>query len=136
MPEHPGRVVTLIADADETCVGMAYLVPMEAVLATFEQLDHREKNGYQRCRQTLYLRDGRRVPGLVYIAPVDNFAYLGEAPLRDIAQQIIRSHGPSGSNLEYLLQLTSALRNLNAHDPHVFELECQVRQLQSEAGGA
>src|SRR5210317_2240522 len=40
----PGRVVTLIEDAEAVCGGIAYLV--EAPV--FEQLDEREKNGYLR----------------------------------------------------------------------------------------
>ncbi|MEM9622561.1 MAG: gamma-glutamylcyclotransferase [Pseudomonadota bacterium] len=134
VPEQPGRVVTLTPSQD-TCVGMAYLVPMEAVQATFEKLDYREKNGYARHQQILTLcrdDDTHAVEGLVYIATADNFAYLGEAEPDVIARQILRSHGPSGSNLDYLLQLADALRALDADDPHVFELEYRVRHLMGE----
>ena len=123
VPEQPGRVVTLIANAGQDCSGMAYLIEAEVVSATFEQLDHREKNGYERVVTDLHLQDGRRVSGLVYIAPVDNFAYLGEAQLTEIAAQIVRSSGPSGRNIDYLTDLAAALRRLNAHDEHVFALE-------------
>jgi cation transport protein ChaC len=123
VPEQPGRVVTLIPEADEHCPGMAYLLESAVVTSTFEQLDHREKNGYQRVATDLHLQDGRTVNGLVYIAPVDNFAYLGEAELAVIAAQIIRSSGPSGRNIDYLTDLAEALRRLNAHDEHVFALE-------------
>ena len=41
---NPGRVVTLIEEADALCGGIAYLV--EAPV--FRQLDEREKNGYLR----------------------------------------------------------------------------------------
>src|SRR5690625_3916499 len=52
-PEHPGRVVTLVA-CDETCVGMAYRVAPD----TFDHLDVREKNGYLRFETPLYFLDG------------------------------------------------------------------------------
>ena len=123
MPERPGRVVTLIADAAHFCDGMAYLIEAHTVTRTFEALDHREKNGYERATAALHLQDGRAVTGLVYIAPMHNFAYLGEAELSDIAAQIIRSSGPSGRNIDYLLELADALRALHADDEHVFELE-------------
>ncbi|XOV83167.1 MAG: gamma-glutamylcyclotransferase [bacterium] len=123
VPEKPGRVVTLIPQANARCQGMAYLLPRQTVTHTFEQLDHREKNGYSRIQVELHLNDGTQVEGLVYIATQGNFAYLGEAPLADIARQIVSSRGPSGHNLEYLQQLASALRQLGADDPHVFELE-------------
>ena len=123
VPEQPGRVVTLVPDEHQRCTGMAYLIHAETVTSTFEQLDHREKNGYERITTDLHLADGRAVPGLVYIAPVDNFAYLGEADIRDIAEQIIQCTGPSGRNIDYLTELAQALRKLDACDDHVFELE-------------
>lgn len=123
VPDQPGRVVTLIAETDQHCAGMAYLIEAAVVASTFEQLDHREKNGYQRVATDLHLQDGRAVNGLVYIAPVNNFAYLGEAELSEIAVQIIQSSGPSGRNIDYLTDLAQSLRQLNAHDDHVFELE-------------
>ena len=129
VPDRPGRVVTLIPEADQHCAGMAYLIEAAVVTSTFEQLDHREKNGYQRVATDLHLHDGRAVNGLVYIAPVDNFAYLGEAELAEIATQIIRSSGPSGRNIDYLTDLAQALRRLNAHDEHVFELESMALSL-------
>jgi glutathione-specific gamma-glutamylcyclotransferase len=129
LPERPGRVVTLVPAEQEHCIGMAYLLEAAVVEYTFEQLDHREKNGYDRVVTDLYLHDGRQVQGLVYIAPVNNFAYLGEANLHDIAHQILHSQGPSGRNIDYLLELAEALRKLNAHDEHVFELESLAQSL-------
>jgi cation transport regulator ChaC len=130
MPDAPGRVVTLIEDHTAACDGMAYLVDREVADETFSQLDHREKNGYERHRVRLeFHQSGEDAEGVVYIAPIDNFAYLGPAPLAEIASQIHRSVGPSGPNLEYLLELASALRDLNADDEHVFELEAAVRAL-------
>jgi cation transport regulator ChaC len=43
--------------------------------------------------------------------------------LPQIAAQIERSLGPSGSNREYLLELARALRELGIEDEHVFALE-------------
>ncbi len=128
LPHAPGRVVTLIQDSEGHCDGMAYLVDEETAANTFARLDHREKNGYRRLGVTLRFReDGTRSPGIVYIAPVGNFAYLGPAPVPQMARQIREASGPSGRNLDYLLALAEALRALDAHDPHVFELEAAVR---------
>ena len=132
VPEQPGRVVTLIPQPDTHCTGKAYLIEAEVVQRTFERLDHREKNGYERVHTTLNLHDGRAVEGLVYIAPRNNFAYLGEAPLPEVAQQILHSVGPSGRNIDYLFDLADALRELQAHDPHIFELESLVKAMQEQ----
>ena len=128
-PEHPGRVVTLVPQPDAICSGMLYHIDARVVSATFENLDHREKNGYQRIEADFRLSDERMVPGVVYIASTDNEAYLGEASLETIARQIIDSHGPSGPNLDYLLQLADGLRAINAQDEHVFSLEAKAREL-------
>ena len=159
VPGRPGRVVTLVRTGGGHCDGMAYRVDRATVSRVFENLDHREKNGYQRFDvelqtdtvavgaasrpRSLWMstrvlgsdaedrgREAAPTGGLeavVYIAPTDNFAYLGPAPIHQMARQIATSHGPSGSNRDYLLELAEALRALNAHDEHVFELESAVR---------
>ena len=49
----------------------------------------------------------------------------GSAPAlgNEMAEQIRRSVGPSGTNMEYLRELAAALRELGIDDPHVFGLE-------------
>lgn len=68
-------------------------------------------------------------PALVYIANPSNCHWLGEAPLSDIATQIVSSSGPSGHNVEYLLRLASFMREFipEAEDAHLFTLEYMVR---------
>ena len=134
VPDAPGRVVTLIPELDAVCVGRAYLIEAHVAEQTFADLDHREKNGYERVHADLALDDGRRVPGLTYIATAENFAFLGDAPLASIARQIAVSVGPSGHNADYLFELAGALRDLAVEDTHVFELEAQVRSLFAEKG--
>lgn len=138
VPEAPGRVVTLIRDPKGCCYGMAYLVDAAVIDETFAALDHREKNGYERHAVRLTFGApgaaaeadaSAGADGVVYIAPVGNFAYLGPAPLPDIARQIHGSTGPSGRNIDYLNELARALRALGAEDDHVFELETAVRSL-------
>jgi len=132
LPHEPGRVVTLIKEERGFCDGVAYLVDREVAEETFSQLDHREKNGYERHRVRLEFHDRPDRPdGLVYIAPIDNHAFLGPAPVDQMAAQIHRSEGPSGRNVDYLLELATALRALDAHDEHVFELEAAVKELAS-----
>ena len=125
--DSPGRVVTLISMPGTHCDGVAYLIDH----AVFEHLDHREKNGYARNEVDLQFASDR-ARGMVYIAHRDNHAFLGESPLGVIARQILTSRGPSGTNREYLYELAAALRNLDADDPHVFELEAHVRTLEAD----
>ncbi|MHB1272579.1 MAG: gamma-glutamylcyclotransferase [Rhodanobacter sp.] len=133
-PNAPGRVVTLIAEPDAVCAGMAYLITPR----TFSQLDAREKNGYLRLATEFSLDDGRHVEGLVYIATADNAAFLGPAGEHEIARQIAASHGPSGPNRDYLMHLAAALRELGTQDAHVFGIERELAGLigHEDAGAA
>ncbi len=132
VPDAPGRVVTLIPDLAGSCDGMAFRIPPDEVAGVVEQLDYREKNGYERhqidCQLAPVECGGKVLPAttvncLVYLAGQSNHAFLGEAPMAQIAAQIERSQGPSGSNREYLLELAAALREHSLEDEHVFELE-------------
>ena len=138
VPGAPGRVVTLVRGADpgEACWGMAYRVETGAADGILAGLDHREKGGYQRFEVDLcFAEDGvpedgapaKPQPGLMYVAGADNVEYLGRADVPSIARQISRSHGPSGSNVEYVLRLAPSLRDMGARDEHVFEVEAALR---------
>lgn len=124
VPGAPGRVVTLVPAHEERCWGMAYRVHPRHEAEVLARLDHREQGGYERHEASLVFSDGRaEVDGaLLYVATSDNENYLGPAPLEHIAAQVCRSHGPSGSNEEYVLELAAALLTLGASDEHVFAL--------------
>ncbi|WP_242520977.1 gamma-glutamylcyclotransferase [Halomonas litopenaei] len=145
-PDAPGRVATLVREEGASCLGMAYLIGPEAL----SPLDLREKNGYLRASVTLHFVDHgtngdqprnqhqvsatpQTATGLVYIASSDNPAYLGDAPVDHIVQQIARSHGPSGPNSDYLLNLADALSGLGGDDAHVFQLAQRLRQRMRQA---
>ncbi len=122
-PHAPGRVVTLVPDPEESCEGVAYLIDEAVAEATFAGLDHREKNGYERHEVRLEFRCGGTCDGIIYIASAGNLAYLGPAPEAEMVEQIRRSAGPSGANIDYLRELAAALQVLEIDDPHVFTLD-------------
>jgi len=75
----------------------------------------------------------------VYIGTADNPSYLGPAPLKEIAETIATSAGPSGPNDEYLFRLCDAMRVMvpGGHiDPHLTQLERLVLEYQRECATA
>jgi len=129
VPGAPGRVVTLVDAPGERCWGHAYkLDPFdeERVLAG---LDHREKGGYERLELPVNFDEKSREPGITYHAGRSNADYLGEASIHDIACQVIAASGPSGPNIDYVLQLEKALAKMNAPDAHVNEVASMIRAI-------
>lgn len=122
LPDDPGRVVTLVDSPGTWCEGRAFLVGPEV----FDHLDHREKNGYTHLDVRIHFAQST-VSGVTYHAPAGNPAFLGDAPVEEIAEQIARCSGESGRNLDYLRELARSLRQLGVQDAHVFALEAQLQ---------
>ena len=126
-PEQPGRVVTLVSEADAICWGIAYRLSAPERARVLEGLDYRERGGFVREEAAVKLHRGNPgrpevVRALIYLATPENANYLGPAPLPRIAEQVERCHGPSGSNREYVLELARSLSEIGADDDHVFAL--------------
>jgi glutathione-specific gamma-glutamylcyclotransferase len=120
IPGAPGRVVTLLPAAPhERCWGTVYRVEPGREDEVLAGLDVREQGGYERRNVEVVDTRGSTTDALVYLATPTNPDWLGEAPLEAIAQQVLRSVGPSGPNLEYVLRLAEALAAMGANDPHV-----------------
>ncbi|MEX2453520.1 MAG: gamma-glutamylcyclotransferase [Rhodospirillaceae bacterium] len=139
VPEAPGRVVTLVPDAGAVCWGRAYLIAGEGRDEVISHLDYREKGGYSLHDVDIRFprHSAEAAAGLIYIAGPGNPNWLGDAPLDEIAQQVARSRGPSGHNVEYVVELARALRAIGADDGHVFALADRVAAVAAEerAGG-
>lgn len=127
MPEAPGRVVTLVRSIGSVCRGLAFRLRHEDRDQVLADLDHRERGGYRRILTRLFVGDDQCVRGLIYMADEANPNFLGPAPVPTIAEQIRAARGASGPNVEYVRRLAESLRELGAHDPHVFALEARLR---------
>jgi len=122
--EAPGRVVTLLAETNAQTWGMAYQIAPENSDEILDQLDYREKAGYERHTVALHDTVERAVfaDGLIYIASPGNPNFVGESSLEEVAAIARVAHGPSGPNREYVLRLHEALVEMGASDDHVGDL--------------
>lgn len=131
VPGAPGRVATLIPNEDAQCWGRLYEIDDAIADDVRMALDHREQNGYTLVSTDVDVLNAAPlvcVPDVdFYVANADNPSFLGPAPMDEMAAQVIRSEGPSGHNIEYVLRLADALQDMGADDPHVFALAAAVR---------
>ena len=118
--------------------GVAFEIDKEDAESVRSHLDHRERGGYTKETVTFYPEDKKEKEIILdlYIGTEDNPNYLGPAPLDDIAHTIYNSVGPSGKNIDYLMNLTHALRTLlpEKDDTHLSELEARVKEMSQKNG--
>ncbi len=125
-PEAPGRVVTLVPAAGVALQGRRLPGGARGVRAPGPPGKKRLRTPrHYHCH---WPQRSAQVGGILYVARADNHAYLGPAPLAELAAHIARSAGPSGSNRDYVLALADALRELDDPDPHVLALEALLLQ--------
>lgn len=135
-PESPGRVVTLISaeywrtledphpyGADDVVWGVAYRISDEKSQEVRAELDYREKNGYTDHMMKFYPQSGAgSFECLVYMVLPSNPAFVGPQDPEELAKIIATSRGPSGTNIEYVKQLDSALVELHERDKHTSDI--------------
>ncbi len=115
---------------------MSYALSAHTLDAVLRRLDYREKGGYERFEVRINGNGHAPVGGLIYIATPENRNFLGEASIAEIAEQIARSAGPSGTNIEYVVRLADAIRGMGAEDDELFALENEVQRRMARMGGA
>ncbi|MCA9553939.1 MAG: gamma-glutamylcyclotransferase [Myxococcales bacterium] len=128
VPGAPGRVATLIEAPGGECFGLAFRIEGAAKDEILKKLDVRERGGYRQHPVTVHFTDaaGGSAEAMVYWATPQNRNYAGPAPVERIAAQIAGAVGPSGPNVDYLVNLAEGLRGWGAQDEHVFALEAAL----------
>lgn len=102
--------------------------------ATSVQRDRSHGSGYARLTIDLGLAAGEQagrvvetVAGLLYVATPANPYFVGPEPMELTADVVRRSRGPSGSNIDYVLELDRTLTAMGAAGPEVSALAERVR---------
>lgn len=114
--------------------GVAYYILPEHVQEMKEYLDVREQDGYSTHKVFFNIHSVdaspeaekvlQKVPrneagdllieSMIYIGTIDNESFVGPEEIEKTASIIKNSRGESGPNLEYLCNLTEAVRNLDS----------------------
>ncbi|CAG0884535.1 unnamed protein product [Darwinula stevensoni] len=114
-PEYPGRVVTLVPsdDPDAQVWGVAYEIGPDDQDLVNAKLGEREKRYKKLPAVPFYSREMPLLPKevMVYVGPTDGPLFLGSAPIEEIAARIMNARGPSGENIDYLLQLHEFMKS-------------------------
>jgi cation transport regulator ChaC len=113
---------------------MAYEISAENKTAVMSHLNFREKCGYDKCFTKFYPKEGEALEPMIlcfYISTAGNVWFVGEEDIATISKQIVECAGPSGTNLDYLLNLANSMRSIapEEDDPHLFQLETTVLNL-------
>ncbi|XP_065179306.1 putative glutathione-specific gamma-glutamylcyclotransferase 2 [Sycon ciliatum] len=130
--EQPGRVATITEEEDAEVWGVAFRVSRKAMEKTKTRLAKRE-TGYDLMRCDVSTLSGEVICAEVYIARQRNEQYMGPTrTLQHTANDILQARGKSGSCVDYLIGLVTALRhhvpaNRNPCDGHLVQLEGAVR---------
>ncbi|TGZ56799.1 putative glutathione-specific gamma-glutamylcyclotransferase 2 [Temnothorax longispinosus] len=149
---------------DDEVWGLAYKISSENIENVVNHLDFREKGGYIKKTVLFYPCDFSKSGSnanvvlnnlsrtsfstaslstasdeapfylTIYIGEEDNPNFAGMESIDTIARNIIVSRGVSGSNVEYLYKLASAMRTIapGVQDEHLFALESAVKELEQE----
>jgi cation transport regulator ChaC len=135
--EAPGRVLTLV-ESEGVVWGIAYAIARAAWPETEAALELREQQGYARMTVDIGLAAGKQaghvvetVAGLLYVAAPANPYFIGPEPLEVTAAVVRRSRGPSGRNVDYVLELDRTLAAMGAADPEVSALAERVRMVRA-----
>ncbi|XP_034252939.1 putative glutathione-specific gamma-glutamylcyclotransferase 2 [Thrips palmi] len=147
VPGKPGLVVTLLPSSNpkDRVWGVAYEIAKEDEEMVTVQLDHREKDGYNKilvtfCPANNLLTDcennksGNLDPFelVIYVGLDTNPWFCGPLSTEEMARRIVNARGKSGSNQEYLYNLANSMRDIapDEEDEHLFSLEAAVQELE------
>lgn len=108
-PARPGLVLAL--DRGGCCRGMAYRVDRRIADSVLDYLWDREMIRYAYLPRAVHLNvDGKRVPGITFVADRRDKSYAGRLAPAEAAAVIRAAQGGRGSNRDYLVSTIEHLR--------------------------
>jgi cation transport protein ChaC len=121
--ERPGLILGLLAGG--SCRGLAHRLPAKAYDAVRRYLWMREIENdgvYVEQTREIHLADGHIVPSLVYLADRAHRQFAGKLPLAKALRLVRQGKGATGTNIEYVRNTLTHLRELGLRDKGLEEL--------------
>lgn len=129
-PERPGLVLGLAPGG--SCRGVAFRVAPGAEDDTIGYLRQREQVSevYVEARRRVRLADGsgRIVRALTYLADHTHAQFAGDLALDAQARIVRAGRGPSGANIDYVLNTVEHLEDTGVHDAKLAALAAALRK--------
>ncbi len=122
-PKKPGLILGLLAGG--SCRGLAYRLPSKSYEKVRRYLWQREIENdgvYVEAVRPLQLADGRTVPALVYLADRAHRQFAGKLSLAKSIRLVRQGKGATGSNIDYVRNTVTHLRELGPRDRTLEEL--------------
>ncbi|MBV9533186.1 MAG: gamma-glutamylcyclotransferase [Bradyrhizobium sp.] len=123
-PEKPGLVLGL--DRGGACRGIAFRIEKNNRAATISYLRAREQvtSVYREVMRSVWLEDDarQRVSALVYVVDRGHAQYAGRLSLAEQLRHVVRGHGHSGANRDYVLSTVRAIEAEGFRDASLHRL--------------
>ncbi|MER0238702.1 gamma-glutamylcyclotransferase [Fulvimarina sp. MAC8] len=127
-PEQPGLVFGL--DRGGSCVGMAYKVAGGDHDAVMAYLRARELVTHVYLEKTVSIRlaEGTGVRAVTYVVDRGHTQYGGKISAEDAARIVMRSHGRSGPNVEYVTNALQEIHRMGLKDSWLESVVSRLHQ--------
>ena len=124
--------MTLREELGAQCRGRVYRVSDERWSEVFRYLEDRESGGYRACRLDVDTGE-RTTKAWVWIALPDNPHSVPNESVESTVEVMLTSHGQSGPNIDYVLNLECALEEAGITDVEVVRYAKLLRRHVSES---
>ena len=121
-PQKPGLVLGLKAGG--SCNGVAFRLNDKNRNPQLDYLYRREmvSDAYEPVVRPVHLEDNRIVNALTFISRTDHPQFAPVMPLQQTVRIIKHAHGPSGSNIDYIINTVAHLDSMGLRDPDLHRI--------------
>lgn len=121
-PEQPGLVVGLVPGG--SCYGMAFKIDQSHLPETLDYLHDREmlNRAYRPVVKDVYLDNGGKAPALAFASRLDHSQFAALTSEQQMISIIRTAEGPMGSNVEYIANTVSRLKEMGIYDSQLYRI--------------